>query len=248
MAKQSHKKIEDRLFRPARAPPTHVLEADPSRGPLRTRAVSGVAHNRVARRCVFTSPTFPARVASVTGAGAGAGDAICGPPIRDPRLDLHGALGWKISDRADGARVRSRGAGGSSARALPRRAARVARRAARPARRVRPIGVARSPDAYHGKRVVRSNPRITIDRPRRPFHVPRADRRFSFQFRFSVRHPHAPPSASRRRKTERARHHVKALAKMFEPVLRAWRSGTRASSARSCPSTGCGTTTCWTRR
>ena len=86
MAKQSHKKIDDRLART----PTHILEADPSRGPLRTRAVSGVAHNRVARRCVFTSPTFhvaPRRVASVTGAGAGAGDAIGGPPIRDPRLD-----------------------------------------------------------------------------------------------------------------------------------------------------------------
>ena len=54
------------------------------------------------------------RVASVAGAGAGAGDAVGGlPSATFVSLDLHVAVGRKISVvRADGARVRRRGAGG----------------------------------------------------------------------------------------------------------------------------------------
>ena len=144
MAKQSHKKIEDRLFRPARA---HANSRSRS-GPL----ARSTSHARGERRRTQQSSAavrvhishVSRRVASVTGAGAGAGDAIGGPPIRDPRLDLHGALGWKISGprgrraRAESRRRRVRARARLSPR-CPRRPPRRATRASRPADRSRPI-------------------------------------------------------------------------------------------------------------
>ena len=142
LTKKSRIDCFDRLART----PTHILEADPSRGPLRTRAVSGVAHSRVARRCVFTYPTF--RDASRRSRmRAQARGTPSGPPHPRPSsFDLHGAVGGKISGpRGRRARPEARRWGVRARARLSRRAARVACRAARVARRFRPIGVARSP-------------------------------------------------------------------------------------------------------
>jgi hypothetical protein len=105
MAKQSHKKIEDRLFRPARA---HA-NSHPRSGPL----ARSTSHARGERRRTQQSSAavrvhislVSRRVASVAGAGAGAGYAIGAPPIRDPGPDLHGAVVGKIS-RPRGRRAR----------------------------------------------------------------------------------------------------------------------------------------------